>query len=51
MHSVVESCVLAGGLRAKNLAHLKCSKCGARFFGDAAMHEIQALREKVRLAA
>ena len=41
---VKEDCVLSDGRKVKKLRHLKCKKCGKRFFDDEAMHIIQSLR-------
>ena len=51
MVRVVETCRLADGLQVKNLAHYKCRSCGSRFFDDAAMHGIAALRASHRSSA
>ena len=42
--SVVETCRLGDGLTVRKLRHYKCRACGARLFGDAAMHRIQEER-------
>ncbi len=40
----VETCRLGDGLTVKRLRHYKCRSCGARFFDDDAMHNIQSVR-------
>jgi len=42
--STTETCQLRDGLTVKRLRHYKCQSCGARFFDDDAMHNIQSVR-------
>ena len=51
MAPTVESCRLGDGLTVKKLRHYKCKSCGARFFDDDAMHQIQAAREERAVSA
>jgi len=44
MIRTVETCRLGDGLTVKRLRHYKCRSCGARFFDDGAMHDIQSIR-------
>jgi transcriptional regulator NrdR family protein len=44
MTRTVETCRLEDGLTIKRLRHYKCQSCGARFFDDEAMHQIQSQR-------
>lgn len=46
MARVVEGCTLSDGFVVKKLGHLKCGRCGERFFDDEAMRRIQEERGK-----
>lgn len=52
MIGVIETCRLEDGFTLSKLPHYKCQSCGARFFDDAAMHQIQKERavENKRMA-
>jgi len=44
LNRTVETCRLGDGLTVKRLRHYKCRSCGARFFDDDAIHNIQSVR-------
>jgi len=44
MTRAMETCRLGDGLVVKRLHHYKCRSCGARFFDDDAMRDIQSIR-------
>ena len=46
----LESCQTEDGLSLQHLRHLKCEACGALFFDDDAMHQIQNDRAKRAIA-
>ena len=50
MADTVDNYRTEDGLMVRRLRHLKCGACGARFFDDAAMHRIQAVRLETSLA-
>jgi transcriptional regulator NrdR family protein len=44
MTRTIETCRLGDGLIVKRIRHYKCRSCGARFFDDDAVRDIQSIR-------